>query len=169
MALRDYNDALILNRREMIDMCINCTSPEDDCDESPCRRFRERYRALAGLPPLNDDGTEPGRVALHRLTMNGETHTLTEWAKLYGVDRNALANRILKLHWPLDRALTVPVKEYEEVGTVTIRGITRTIPEWADYLGIPKNTVYTRMRHGWSARDALFTPRGKKRRYRRMA
>lgn len=169
MAIKDYNDALILNQCEMIDMCVNCECPEDGCDETPCMRFRQRYRELAGLPPLNPDGTDPGRTGMSRYTMGGEAHTLSEWARMYGVSRDTVANRVTRLHWPLEKALTVPVAAHEDAEAVTIRGITRTVTEWADWLGISRETVYARIKHGWSVRDALFTPRRKRRRFRRYA
>lgn len=41
----------------------------------------------------------------HTLTMNGETHTLTEWAKKLNIKRSTLSNRLNVLGWSVERAL----------------------------------------------------------------
>lgn len=46
----------------------------------------------------------------HILEFQGEQHTLTEWAQIIGIKRGTLARRI-SLGWPIDRAITEPVKE----------------------------------------------------------
>lgn len=45
----------------------------------------------------------------HEITFRGETHTLSEWAEITGISRDTLKNR-LNLGWPLERALTEPVR-----------------------------------------------------------
>lgn len=46
----------------------------------------------------------------HLITFNGETHTLTEWAEITGINRNTLSARLNKLGWSAEKALTTPVK-----------------------------------------------------------
>lgn len=41
---------------------------------------------------------------------------------------------------------------------ITFNGITKCINEWADFLGINKNTLYRRFYKGWSVEKALTTP-----------
>ena len=41
----------------------------------------------------------------HYITCNGETHTMTEWAKKTGININTLSSRINKLHWTPEKAL----------------------------------------------------------------
>jgi hypothetical protein len=43
------------------------------------------------------------------LTMNGETRTLSQWARSVGLPRNLVAGRI-KIGWSVERALTTPVR-----------------------------------------------------------
>lgn len=45
----------------------------------------------------------------HRVTWKGETHTITEWARLIGIERRTLAKRILD-GWDIERAFTQPVR-----------------------------------------------------------
>lgn len=45
---------------------------------------------------------------------------------------------------------------------ITCDGMKKSLSEWAWYLGINKNTLYSRIRRGWSVADALYTPVRKK-------
>lgn len=46
----------------------------------------------------------------HFLTYNGKTMTLAEWERETGIHRDILKDRINKLHWTTERALTTPVR-----------------------------------------------------------
>lgn len=46
--------------------------------------------------------------ANHYLTHNGETHTLSEWAKITGIKYSTLRSRINLYGWDAEKALTVP-------------------------------------------------------------
>lgn len=46
---------------------------------------------------------------------------------------------------------------------VSLNGVTHTITEWADILGINKTTIKERLRCGWSEEQALTTPVRKRR------
>jgi hypothetical protein len=41
---------------------------------------------------------------------------------------------------------------------ITCHGHTRTLKEWAEILGVRRNTIKERLRSGWSVEDALYTP-----------
>lgn len=45
----------------------------------------------------------------HFVVFNGETHTLSEWAEILGINRKIISDRIIKLKWPIEQALTTPV------------------------------------------------------------
>lgn len=47
----------------------------------------------------------------HFLTYNGETHTVSEWARIVGLQYHTLLGRINNYHWSVEKALTTPVKE----------------------------------------------------------
>lgn len=46
-----------------------------------------------------------------KFAYNGEEHTITEWAKITGISRDAIDSRLTELHWSVEDALTIPVKE----------------------------------------------------------
>ena len=45
-----------------------------------------------------------------RIEFNGETHTLTEWAKISGINLSTLSARINSYGWPIEKALSEPLK-----------------------------------------------------------
>ena len=45
---------------------------------------------------------------------------------------------------------------------ITFNGTTKTVSQWAEYLGIKRDTLFARIRYGWSIERALFTPIKKK-------
>lgn len=46
-----------------------------------------------------------------RLTANGETHTLAEWARITGLMPRTIANRIDLGGWSVEKAITTPLDE----------------------------------------------------------
>lgn len=44
------------------------------------------------------------------IEMNGVTHCVTEWCELYGIDRYIVSDRINKLGWDLEKALTTKIQ-----------------------------------------------------------
>lgn len=48
---------------------------------------------------------QSNKSSLHLLTVNGETHTVSEWSKLTGIPRTTLTNRIL-LGWSPSEVIT---------------------------------------------------------------
>lgn len=44
----------------------------------------------------------------HYITYNGEKHTITEWARIYGLSENALVHRVQR-GWDIERALHTPI------------------------------------------------------------
>lgn len=47
-------------------------------------------------------------------------------------------------------------------------GETRTLSEWADYMGFPYTTILGRWHNGWSIEDILCTPYGSRKKYSEM-
>lgn len=43
-----------------------------------------------------------------RLTMNGETHCITEWSRITGIRRETIRKR-LSIGWTVEQALTLPI------------------------------------------------------------
>lgn len=47
--------------------------------------------------------------ANHRVAYNGETHTIAEWARIVDIPYKSLLNRINSYKWSIEKALTTPV------------------------------------------------------------
>jgi hypothetical protein len=50
-------------------------------------------------------------VGSHVVFYNGETKSISEWARYMGLTANALFLRINQLGWPIEKALTTPLKK----------------------------------------------------------
>lgn len=59
--------------------------------------------------------TEPNKGTNHEslVTYEGRTQRIFEWAKELGMKRNTLTSRIIQHKWPIEKALTTPVKKKE--------------------------------------------------------
>ena len=51
------------------------------------------------------------RRTTRRLTVDGVTHSLAEWAELVGIPSGTIRSRIAREGWPHDRAVLTPVRE----------------------------------------------------------
>ena len=51
-----------------------------------------------------------------RITYNGETKTISEWAREIGGSHTIVRDRIDRLGWSVEKALTTPVKLNEKAG-----------------------------------------------------
>ena len=49
------------------------------------------------------------------ITYNEETHTLSEWSRIVGVNSRTLRDRIYKLGWPIEEALFIPAGNYHGI------------------------------------------------------
>lgn len=95
-------------------------------------------------------------------TAYGVTQSLPEWAEQYSLRLRTLHSR-LKRGWSLERALSIPEEEGKQFMStsrfITFNGVTRQLSAWADHLGIPRNTLRSRLfiLH-WSVERALTEP-----------
>lgn len=48
----------------------------------------------------------------HRLTYQGETHTVAEWARIIGMDCGTLERRVNAYGWSVEKALTTEVRRW---------------------------------------------------------
>ena len=79
----------------------------------------------------------------HFLTVNGETHTLTEWSKITGISFSALKYRLkngVSTDNIFDELRKPTLYEYD--------GRKMTIDDWSKELGINKQTLYSRIYKG---------------------
>ena len=87
----------------------------------------------------------PGRLITH----NGETHNITEWAKLYNISANSLRNS-LDAGKSFEEAVV-----YHREHFVTLSGETHSVTEWAKITGIPRGTLSNRLRSGKTPEEVL--------------
>lgn len=86
-----------------------------DMGEAPECATIERVNNNAGYSPDNCKWASPkeqvsNRRVTFKVTWNGETRPLTEWADIYGFKYHALYNRIVVHKWPLSRAFNQPYR-----------------------------------------------------------
>lgn len=92
-----------------------------------------------------------------RLTYNGETKILSDWARTIGINPKTLQVRIVSLHWPVERALTEPLRKSHN--KVTYRGEAKTMADWARKFSLPANALYLRIfKSKWPLEKAFNTP-----------
>lgn len=93
------------------------------------------------------------------LTAFGRTQCVAEWAEEIGVSSNLIKDRIDKLGWSIERALSEGVHVQLRGGIpLTAFGETRTVLEWAKRLGVDPVTITNRLDGGWPAERAVSAP-----------
>lgn len=101
----------------------------------------------------------------HRITWNGETHTVAEWARILpiNVSYGTLISRIQK-GWSVERAFTEPNHGTENPGhLITINGETHNKQDWCAKTGISVSAFERRVNEGMSVEEALLMPNRRKR------
>jgi len=92
---------------------------------------------------------------------NGESRTLQEWASHLNLPWDTVRTRYIR--GDRDAKLLRPVntdamKGYHHVKHyLTIKGVTKTLPEWAEYAGIPYHLIVSRAKLGWDD-DRILKP-----------
>lgn len=161
------------DKPEVIEMCLKCEKRE--C-EGECFEVKNKIRELQGLPlliraeeaPIEDNGEKvSGSLRRDRkLTFEGVTLTLEEWAQRQGLSFNALYQRLRK-GWSIKKSLGMEnTKKAKEAGILRIewRGEIDTITGWAKKTGINRGTIYLRLTQGLSADEIFIQPRQRKKR-----
>lgn len=85
---------------------------------------------------------------------DGVERTVREMADMASVSEDAMRMR-LKNGWSVERALTEPPVTR---GPLDIDGESLTLEAWTRRSGVPRSVITSRLRQGWNARDAVFTP-----------
>ena len=125
-------------------MIFRCVHPSAECYAdyggrgiSVCQRWLDSFDAF-----VDDMGPRPSsKHSLDRIdNESGYSPENCRWATMRVQTRNRRSN-----HW------------------ITIEGVTRVITDWAEAVGINRETVYTRIRRGWPPEAAILTPAGGRR------
>lgn len=134
-----------------------------DMGKRPSSKYSiERNNGNAGYKPSNcrwatrkEQNSNQRRNI--RLTYNGETKILSDWARTIGIDPKALQVRIVGRHWSIKRALTEPLRKLD--GKVTYHGRTQSVTDWARELSLPVNALWLRIfQYKWHIEKAFNTP-----------
>lgn len=87
-----------------------------------------------------------------KLTLNGRTMYMTEWAEELEIDKKILSWRYNN-GWSDEEILSRP-RDYKE-SKLLLNGETHSMSEWSRITGIKVATISDRMKKGWSVEDAL--------------
>lgn len=91
------------------------------------------------------------------LTYNGQTKTISEWSNELNIPCGTLYNRLHK-GWSVEKTLETPRNAHKlKFKTLTYKGKTQTILQWAKELNLPRLVIYNRLHYGWSVEKTLGT------------
>lgn len=85
----------------------------------------------------------------------GVSKTLSEWAKEYGIPRETLRSRIVKLGYSFEQAITKPYGVLKTSTFITYNGQQYTQTEFADLANCTPQWVYQLRKRGLSAEQIL--------------
>jgi len=96
--------------------------------------------------------------------IDGEKHTITEWARVFRININTVKKRI-KLGWGIKDALTMDIDKNKgktsRIKYFIINGINKSFYDWCEVFQISGVTVRKRMKRGMSLVEALGVSNGK--------
>ena len=160
-----YNNSIFRDAPELIELCTHCKHA--DCIGT-CPEYRAKMNELMGIivappnvpKPVSTPRTYRGsKGKLYEAF--GEVHNLKEWSEKYGMSYTVLCKRI-RTGWPIEEALTCDYRHYYHPRgraytiRLNVNGMSLTLGEWAREMGIPRQTIYMRLKLGWTAREALY-------------
>lgn len=89
------------------------------------------------------------------IELNGESHTISEWSEITGINRSTLNNRYLK-GWDVEEIFKQPNSRQETI-VIEYEGESHTISEWGTIKGLSRATIYQRYLRGLKG-SRLFEP-----------
>lgn len=139
----------------------------EDMGPKPARHYSiERINNLRGYSKDNCRwATQPEQLrntARNRwITYKGETLCITDWALRYKLNLETLRER-LNLGWTMDKALTRSCRRRSNFRPkpvmVTLNGRTQNLQSWVNELCLPYDTIWRRLKSGYTPKRALLTP-----------
>lgn len=106
------------------------------------------------------------KKCIKKYEFNGESHSIAEWARILNLPKGLIKDRIHKLGWSIEKALSTPALP-RGIGKNNIileyNGESHPIGTWERLLGFRPETIRGRIKQGWSVEEALTIPVGQKR------
>lgn len=96
------------------------------------------------------------RNTAKKYEMNGEVHSVTEWARIYNKPRHIVANRVQK-GMSIKDALTRPVGAGRQK-LYSFHGKKYSIQDLSKLSGVPCETIRSRIAYGWDIETAVTKP-----------
>jgi hypothetical protein len=94
-----------------------------------------------------------------QIEYNGEKHTITEWAEIFGIDIEQLTFKLKCHDFSLYKALNCNGKKRERL--ITYSGKTQNLRSWSEELNIPYFCLRSRLNTlKWTVEKAFTTPYG---------
>lgn len=93
-----------------------------------------------------------------KLTYNGDTKCLAEWAREIGIKDSTIRSRLARGS-TVEEALGEPVKQPHTVSTIIdINGESKSVQDWSKVSGISPKMILYRLSAGWTPELAIFEP-----------
>lgn len=89
---------------------------------------------------------------------NGESHTISEWSTITGLNRDLIYDRLYKQNWDVDKALYTPASTDRMPNYITYDGTTMNYSDWEKARGFSSGIISHRLKRGMSIQEALNTP-----------
>ena len=115
-----------------------------------------RYHSGKPLEEVFEEGKRktPINTKEYTLKLGDELRTIEEWSDITSIPKAVILKRLREGEaWTIDRILSTPVHMRNSSGTIknkniTYLGITKTLGEWADFLGKNYDTIKNRYLSG---------------------
>ena len=139
----NVNPEYMLYHRDVINTCLNCRRPR--CVNN-CPEYKEACKEAAADVFAKSERRRKRRKRGALYEINGERHTISQWARIVGVNAQIIYSR-LNIGMTLQQALEKGEvqKPANRLGELKAFGKSCTLLEWAREYGIAYKTLYNRV------------------------
>ena len=120
-------------------------------------------RLKRGWIPEDAVSIPPDEHADYAITVRGKTLSLLGWAKESGMATTTIRHRIVKGWLPEEAIFGRPGSRgtgRTRTVMLTVKGVTRTLLEWAETVGLGRSTIEERLKRGRTPEEAVNPIRG---------
>lgn len=89
---------------------------------------------------------------------NGVANSISEWARITGINYSTLRYRLTILGWDIETALSCPAGDHATKYTDEVTNKSLILSEWAKRTGIARGTLVDRLSRGWTVHKTMSTP-----------